>query len=192
MLKINVLGTHAVGKSTLSFQIGNLLKQHDINVKIIAENIRRCPFPINEAATIETEVWVFHRAVLDELEAVAEQYEAVIMDRGVLDGIVYFLDRNAPNKYYTLLKKMAYQWAEEEYDLFVLVEPDDPDEAYSVDKVRDPGIEFRKRVMNSFRSFVQDLNPKAYSKVLVIKSSEIFGDDNVAIEKISDRLELQC
>ncbi len=184
MLKINILGTHAAGKSTLSFQIGNLLKQHNINTKIIAENIRACPFPINEKAVIETEIWVFHKAVLSELHAQSEKYDAIILDRGVLDGIIYFLDRNTPNKYYDLLRQMAFQWAEEEYDLFVLVEPDNPDDPYLVDKVRDPQIEYRKRIMMLFREFVKKFNPKAAERLITIKSSEVFDKDLPALAKI--------
>ncbi|MFA5250549.1 MAG: AAA family ATPase [Parachlamydiales bacterium] len=184
MLKINILGTHAAGKSTLSFQIGNLLKKHNINAKIIAENIRACPFPINEKAVIETEVWVFHKAVLSELHAKAEKYDAIILDRGVLDGIVYFLDRNTPNKYYDLLRQMAYQWAEEEYDLFILVEPDDPDQPYLVDEVRDPQIEYRKRIMLLFRDFVKKLNPEARKRMISLKSSEVFDEKGSGLEKI--------
>lgn len=191
MLKINILGTHAVGKSTLAFQIGNLLKQHNINVKIVAENIRACPFPINEKATIDTEVWVFHRAVLSELEAKAEQYDAVILDRGVLDGIVYFLDRNTPDKYYELLCKMAYQWAEEEYDLFILVESDNPDVPYLVDKVRDPQIEYRKRIMYLFRDFIKELSPIALERFLTIHSSDVFNPQSDILNIITKKLKLK-
>ena len=188
MLKINILGTHAAGKSTLSFQIGNLLKLHNVNTKIIAENIRACPFPINEKAVIETEIWVFHKAVLSELHAKSEKYDAIILDRGVLDGIIYFLDRNTPNKYYDLLRQMAYRWAEEEYDLFVLVEPDNPDDPYLVDKVRDPQIEYRKRIMLLFREFVKKFSPKTAEKLITIKSSEVFDKNSTALAKIEKAL----
>ncbi len=188
MLKINILGTHAAGKSTLSFQIGNLLKKHNINTKIIAENIRACPFPINEKAVIETEIWVFHKAVLSELHAKAEKYDAIILDRGVLDGIVYFLDRNTPNQYYELLCKMAYKWAEEEYDLLVLVEPDNPDDPYLVDQVRDPQIEYRKRIMELFRDFTNKLNSKAKQRLITIKSSEVFEEKSLGLMRIEKAL----
>lgn len=186
-LKINVLGTHGVGKSTLSFQIANFLKHNDVNVKIIAENIRACPFPINEEATIWTELWVYHKCILDELESIAEQYKAIILDRGVLDGIVYFLERNSPNKYYRQLCDMAFEWAQEEYDLFVLVEPADPDKQYSTDAVRDPNIEYRKRIMILFREFLQKLSDEAKEKVIVVTDEEIFHKDT-AITKIAAKL----
>lgn len=176
MLKINVLGTHATGKSTLCFQIANYLKQKNINVKIIAENIRECPFPINKQATIDTELWVFHKCFLEELEAKAQKYEAVILDRGVLDGIVYFEERNTPNEYFSIFKDLAYHWVEEEYDLLILVEPSDIHSSYLVDEVRDPNIAYRKDIMLKFREFIDRLPEYMKKQVVSVHSDDIFHD----------------
>jgi len=184
MIRFNVLGTHAVGKSTLCFQLANALKMQNVNVKIIAENIRSCPFPINQAATIDTELWVFHKSVLEELHAKAEKYEAVILDRGVLDGIVYFRERNYPNEYYELLSNLALTWAENKYDVLILVEPDDCDKAYTVDAVRDSDIAYRKKIMLGFRSIIEEFEKRCNSRVIKVRSSDIFSDSTYAVDKI--------
>jgi len=187
MIKINVMGTHACGKSTLCFQIANLLKICKKNVKVLAENARACPFPINKGATLETELWILHTTTLSELQAQAEGYEAIVMDRGVLDGIVYFQERNTPNQYYDVCKKLAYMWANKEYDLHVIVEPDDADDDYYIDSARDSDILYRKKIMELFREMGKDWDFIDSTNSVMVYSSEVFRS-NRAIELITQKL----
>ena len=186
-IKINILGTHGVGKSTLCFQIANLLKQSNNNVKIIAENIRGCPFEINQKAKITTELWTFHKTFLDELNSLAEKYDTIILDRGVLDVVAYFSDRCNSHYYFDIIKELAFTWAINEYDLFILVEPDDLDRLYITDIVRDADIEFRKRIVYIFRDLLHQIREDIQDKLIRVYSSEIFSSEK-AIKKIGKQL----
>jgi Cdc6-like AAA superfamily ATPase len=52
-LKLALIGTHGVGKTTLAHEICSLLKKADHNVDLVTEVARRSPFPINEATTLD-------------------------------------------------------------------------------------------------------------------------------------------
>ena len=190
-LKICVSGAHGVGKSTLCFQLAHILKQHDINTKVIAENIRGCPFKINQEASIHTELWTFHKTFLDELNAVSERYEAIVCDRGVLDVIAYFSERKEEHStYFDKIKDLAYFWAVSEYDLIILVEPEDIESKYTADEVRDSDIEYRKRIIYSFREVLGHIgNEILRKKLLIVYSSDIFKSD-LSVEKLERRLKL--
>lgn len=91
-MKLALIGTHGVGKTTLAYDVCALLKKAGRNVELVTEVARRCPFPVNEATTLEAQLWILHAQIAAELEA-AQRAETVICDRAVLDNYCYLVNK---------------------------------------------------------------------------------------------------
>ncbi len=91
-MKLALIGTHGVGKTTLAYDVCALLKKTGRNVELVTEVARRNPFPINEATTLESQLWILHTQIADELAA-AQRAPFVICDRSVLDNYCYLVNR---------------------------------------------------------------------------------------------------
>jgi len=91
-MKLALIGTHGVGKTTLAFDVCALLKKAGRNVDLVTEVARRCPFPINEGTTLEAQLWILHTQIADELAA-AQRAPYVLCDRSVLDNYAYLVNR---------------------------------------------------------------------------------------------------
>lgn len=87
-MKIAFIGTHGVGKTTLAYELCNELKKQSLDVGFIDEIARRCPFPINEATSLEAQTWILATTMARELEH-GKIYPNIICDRSVLDNYVY-------------------------------------------------------------------------------------------------------
>jgi nicotinamide riboside kinase len=189
MKKIAVTGTHGVGKTTLTHQICVALKEKNFNATIVEEKARSCPFKINEAATVDTEIWMVHTQIKAELKAKASRYEVAVVDRCSLDAIVYWHDRNTPHKYFEKLRDAALQWVQDEYELIVLVEPSSDTDSFAVDAVRDSGIPYRNRIRDLFRDYFNAFPAAVREKVVYIQSDEIFdrrGPYSEAVLKVME------
>ncbi len=89
-MKIGIMGTHGTGKSTLAFELSTDLK-HKLpadTVGILSEVARLCPWSINEGVSEEAQRWIFHRQMVDELEATYRN-EHLVCDRTILDSLAY-------------------------------------------------------------------------------------------------------
>lgn len=91
-MKIALIGTHGVGKTTLAYEVCTRLKKAGQNVELVTEIARRSPFPVNEATTLEGQLWILHTQVAAELEA-AQRAPYVICDRAVLDNYCYLVNK---------------------------------------------------------------------------------------------------
>ena len=87
-MKIAFIGTHGIGKTTLAYELCNELKKQHLDVGFIDEIARRCPFPINEATSLEAQTWILATTIARELE-LGKIYPNIICDRSVLDNYVY-------------------------------------------------------------------------------------------------------
>lgn len=52
-MKLALIGTHGVGKTTLAYEVCSLLKRADHHVELVTEVARRSPIAANEGATLE-------------------------------------------------------------------------------------------------------------------------------------------
>jgi thymidylate kinase len=91
-LKLALIGTHGVGKTTLAYEICSLLKKSGYNVELVAEVARQSPFPVNAATTLEGQLWILHAQIAAELDA-ARRAPLVICDRAVLDNYCYLVNK---------------------------------------------------------------------------------------------------
>ena len=91
-MKLALIGTHGVGKTTLAYETCSLLKKADYNVELVTEVARQSPFPVNAATTIEGQLWILHAQIAGELDA-ARRAPHVICDRSVLDNYCYLVNK---------------------------------------------------------------------------------------------------
>jgi GTPase SAR1 family protein len=91
-LKLALIGTHGVGKTTLAYELCSLLKRANRNVELVAEVARQSPFPVNAATTLEGQLWILHAQIAAELDA-ARRAPEVICDRSVLDNYCYLVNK---------------------------------------------------------------------------------------------------
>ncbi|MBT7263981.1 MAG: ATP-binding protein, partial [Waddliaceae bacterium] len=156
MKRIVVTGTHGAGKTTLCYLLAAYFKQQQHNVKVLNETARQCPFPINEVANNNTELWIVHSQIVKELDAEAQHYDAIITDRCPMDPLVYWAERNPTCEEFYELEKTAMKWMEK-YDAIFLVEPSSDTDSFAVDAVRATSIQYRNRIRDIFRVYVNKL-----------------------------------
>jgi thymidylate kinase len=138
-LKLALIGTHGVGKTTLAYEVCSLLKKADYNVELVTEVARRSPFPVNEGTTLEGQLWILHAQIAAELEAAARAPH-VICDRAVLDNYGYLVNKFGRQKQ---LEEWLSWWMES-YSLLVAVPP--MADGIPPDGFRSENLEFQQRI----------------------------------------------
>ena len=115
-MKIALIGSHGVGKTTLCYELAARLKRRDIDVEMVREVARRCPLPINQDTTVAAQEWILHTQIALELAATAD-HEVVLCDRSVLDNYCYLVHAAGTA---TIWEKLCDHWLPT-YDLLVRV-----------------------------------------------------------------------
>ena len=138
-MKLALIGTHGVGKTTLAYEICSLLKKASHNVELVTEVARRSPFPVNEATTLEGQLWILHAQIAAELDAAARAPH-VICDRSVLDNYCYLVNKfsRQPQLEHWL------EWWMNTYSLLVAVPP--LADGIPPDGFRSENLEFQHRI----------------------------------------------
>lgn len=90
IMKLALIGTHGIGKTTLCFELAARLKRRNTDVEMVREVARGCPLPINQQTTVAAQEWILHMQMASEIEAQAE-HEVVLCDRSVLDNYCYLV-----------------------------------------------------------------------------------------------------
>jgi hypothetical protein len=148
-LKLALIGTHGVGKTTLAFEICSLLKKADYNVDLVTEVARRSPFPVNEGTTLEGQLWILHAQIAAELEASARAPH-VICDRSVLDNYAYLASKFGRQ---TQLEPWLSWWMDS-YSLLVGVPP--LADGIPPDGFRSENLEFQQRIHGLIGELLQE------------------------------------
>lgn len=94
-MKLALIGTHGVGKTTLCYELAARLKRRDVDVELVREVARRCPLPINRDTSRDAQAWILHTQMAWEMEAQAG-HAVVLCDRSVLDNFCYLLHAAGP------------------------------------------------------------------------------------------------
>jgi thymidylate kinase len=115
-MKIALIGTHGIGKTTLCFDLAARLKRRNNDVELVREIARRCPMPINETTTSAAQAWILHTQIAEELAATA-LHDVVIADRSVLDNYCYMVHASGASALWDTIIK---EWLPT-YDLLIHV-----------------------------------------------------------------------
>jgi thymidylate kinase len=138
-LKLALIGTHGVGKTTLAFEVCSLLKKAGHNIELVTEVARRSPLPVNEATTMEGQLWILHAQIAAELDAAARAPH-VICDRSVLDNYCYLLNKFGRQPQL----EQWLSWWMGTYSLLVAVPP--MADGVPPDGFRSENLEFQHRI----------------------------------------------
>ncbi len=90
MLKLALVGTHGVNKTTIAYELAGALKRRGKTVELLTEIARECPFPLNERATREAFIWIITRQIQLEIEK-SPRADVLVCDRSVLDNYAYYI-----------------------------------------------------------------------------------------------------
>ena len=138
-MKLALIGTHGTGKTTLAYEVCFLLKKAGHSVELVTEVARRSPFPVNEATTLDGQLWILHAQIAAELDAAARAPH-VICDRSVLDNYCYLVNKFGRQRD---LEPWLARWIET-YSLIVSVPP--TSDAVLSDGFRSENVDFRWRI----------------------------------------------
>ncbi len=138
-MKLALIGTHGVGKTTLAYEICSLLKKADHNVELVTEVARRSPFPVNEATTLDGQLWILHAQIAAELDS-ASRAPHVICDRAVLDNYCYLVNKFGRQP----RLEQWLEWWMGSYTLLVGVPP--LADGIPPDGFRSENLEFQQRI----------------------------------------------
>jgi nicotinamide riboside kinase len=117
-LKVALVGTHGIGKTTIAYELAGMIKRLGKTVELLTEIARECPFPLNEHATREAYHWIIARQVQLEIEK-SSRADVLICDRSVLDNFAYYVRRyGATGKDAEALASYCRAWMNT-YDLLV-------------------------------------------------------------------------
>ncbi len=153
-MKIALIGSHGVGKTTLCYELAARLKRQDRVVELVTEVARRCPLPINRDTTLQAQAWILHTQVAAELAASAEG-GIVICDRAVLDNYAYLVHQvgRQPG-----LDAMVHEWVAS-YDALIKVPIIDPP---SFDGRRDVSQEFQVAIDRVIDELIGAFAPRVH------------------------------
>jgi nicotinamide riboside kinase len=115
-VKIALIGTHGVGKTTLCYEVAARLKRRGSDVELVREIARRCPLPINQTTNAAAQSWILHTQIAEEIAAAA-RHDVVIADRSVLDNYCYMVHAACESR---TLERVVDDWLTT-YDLLVHV-----------------------------------------------------------------------
>ena len=138
-MKLALIGTHGVGKTTLAYEICSLLKKAAHNVELVTEVAQRSPFPINEVTTLDGQLWILHAQIAKELDLSARARH-LICDRSVLDNYCYLVSRFGRQRQ---LEQWLSWWLDS-YSLLVSVPP--MADGIPPDGFRSENLEFQDRI----------------------------------------------
>lgn len=152
-MKIGVSGSHGTGKSFLVYELANKYKLEYPNkeVTVITEVARKCPFEINENASIEAQQWMLHEQIRLEIEG-EKNCDIVITDRTVADYMAY-AKRTFIGLYETLTPYLKFYIQSYDYIIFKNLE----NNCYLVnDGIRATDPNFQKEIDNILKDIYKE------------------------------------
>lgn len=143
MKKIGIMGTHGTGKTTLAFDLALKYKKENpsLNVKIMSEVVRKCPYPINEESTQKSQRWIWAAQMVAELEGLRN--DVLICDRTILDNLAYSKHAGFNHILYDFME-VSVSWMLT-YDKIYWLRPSDSF-VCADDKIRITDIDFQKNI----------------------------------------------
>ena len=116
MVKLAFIGTHGVGKTTLCYDLGAVLKKRGLHVDLVKEVARLSPLPINRKTSLEAQMWILTTQIAEEIRSAAH-HEVVVCDRSVLDNYAYLVFAAGKQRW---LEPLVNRWMRS-YDLLFKV-----------------------------------------------------------------------
>ncbi len=176
-MKIAILGTHGVGKTTLSSQLFTYCVKRGKNTRLIHEVVRDCPFGLHEKQSIDTVSWIVSKQIGYELDAKAKGAEIIICDRSAVDPVMYLYAQVGVklDEYGQNLSDLAHSWLAT-YDVLIYIRPSD--RPIVEDGFRSTDVALQRTVDYEFSISINDVVENYPSKqVYTLNSSAVFDSD---------------
>jgi thymidylate kinase len=161
MIKIGLIGSHGVGKTSLAFLIASELKREGFNVNVITELIRECPLPINKNATKNTFLWLFSSQIKKEIEFTNQKgLQYLICDRTVYDPVIYASSLNLIGdniKVWQIMDFITNLW-HYDYLFFIPINKE-----LKKDGFRDTNLEWQKQINGDILRLLEEFDIKYYT-----------------------------
>jgi nicotinamide riboside kinase len=148
MVKIAFIGTHGVGKTTLCYDLGAILKKRGFHVDLVKEVARLSPLPINRQTSLEAQMWILSTQIAEEVRSAAH-HEVVVCDRSVLDNYAYLVFAAGKQRW---LEPLVSRWMRT-YDLLFKVPISG---TASADGIRDTDEFFMRQIDRLVDELVED------------------------------------
>lgn len=174
-MKLAVIGTHGVGKTTLSLALAAEANKRGRNACHIGEVVRESPFEINENNSAEGAYWIVATQIQRELEASARGYQDIICDRSSADPMIYMslVGGEYDGALFSSWYNLALRWLLT-YDMIILMKSDDNLDI-KPDGVRSTDRKFRDLVNNGFVKYIERLDSEIYSNKILDYEKFISG-----------------
>jgi nicotinamide riboside kinase len=156
-MKIAVIGTHFVGKTTLCHKLAKYFEKKGLDVRVLNEVVRDCPYPVNEMATLRAQEWIQKEQVKRE-QSINGNPDVVITDRALLDNFAYWLrvaERQNSKNSIEKRKKDVFEYSKG-YDLMIFLQPFDA-KNIEVDGFRATDEKFRSEMQEKVNNLVLEL-----------------------------------
>ena len=150
-MKIALIGTHGTGKTTVAHELIAELKKQGINAEFIGELARKCPLPINEKTTKDSQEWIIFSQYIQELE-LQSKCDLIVCDRSVLDGYVYYHRKFRENQ---LIENFV---KEKLKDYVLLIKVPINEKFLQKDGIRSTDKEFQRDIDERFDLLLRKLN----------------------------------
>ena len=180
-MKIAIIGTHGIGKTTLTYLIAAEGKKRGKNVASLAEVARSCPFPLNDKFDVDGAQLIISSQINRELTAKAEKYDVLVCDRSAYDPICYLQAGNHPQRSYEKLRWYAEEWLKT-YDKIIFVSPSEV--PLQDDGVRSLDTDFQMVVHDKFAVLSMTIRQTRLDGIM---AEDIFNDSG-ELEKLYDRI----
>jgi nicotinamide riboside kinase len=148
MVKLAFIGTHGVGKTTLCYDLGAVLKKRGLHVDLVKEVARLSPLPINRKTSLEAQMWILSTQIAEEVRSAAH-HEVVVCDRSVLDNYAYLVFAAGRQRW---LEPLVNRWMKT-YDLLFKVPISG---TASADGIRDTDEFFMRQIDRLVDELVED------------------------------------
>lgn len=189
-MKIGIMGTHGIGKTTLAAQMFAHASKTGRRVKLIHEVARSCPMPINDKFTVKAATWIVARHVTLGIEAEASGYDFIICDRSSFDPVAYAINIVPEDlrmkRYYR--SSPLYKFAERDlrsYDVLIYLKPSSAEILSDGIRATDP--EFQKKIAKIFDEELHhmglDFMPYETKPIIEVPSNHISMNSSDVFEK---------
>jgi len=131
-LKVGLMGSHDVGKTTLGFTICSKLKTRHYHVDYVAEVARHIPatLKVNEGTNFWTQYWILNEQINAEILAILRGANMIVTDRTVVDNYAYAYRASLPHvkqisaENLTVMAAKCLHWVKTYDFLFYVAIPD--------------------------------------------------------------------
>jgi len=149
-IKVGFVGSQGSGKTTKAYELATSLKKQRLDVYVLSEVARSCPFPINEDTDIQSQLWILGKTITREQSS---KGHVLIHDRTLLDALAYSMYVN--REFFEPLKAFIKNYMST-YDYIVYCRPND---SYLIDDgLRSISKKFRDEIDDIMTSLLDELD----------------------------------